>query len=73
MVMGQNEGRIQSERKLPGAPDEGEIILKRQGEGDFRMQQQRRKRRKRKETMGKTIWREAKAKKTKDTKQIGDD
>jgi hypothetical protein len=45
MVMGQNEGGMQSERKLPGAPDEGEIIEKRKGEGDFQMQQEKKKKR----------------------------
>lgn len=74
MVMGQNEGGMQSERKLPGAPDEGEIIKKRKGEGDFQMQQGKKKKQeeKRNETMHKMIRREAKAKKTKDTKRIGD-
>lgn len=47
MVMGQNEGGMQSERKLPGAPDEGEIIKKRKGEGDFQMQEEKKKKKKR--------------------------
>jgi hypothetical protein len=44
MVIGQNEGRMQSERKLPGAPDEGEIIKRERGEGMFRCNSKKRKR-----------------------------
>lgn len=47
-VIGQNEGRIQSERKLPGAPDEGEIIKRERGR-DVQMQQQEKNKKKRNE------------------------